>query len=307
MNENPTAATRVTARVIRAAGLQQLVRTDAGLWLCEVRGRLKAARRVAQSPVVVGDWVEVEPIGAGAGVIERVLPRRSQFARAATGFRPYQQIVAANVDQLIVVAALVQPVLRPGFIDRALVMAERGGLQPLVCLNKADLVATADTDVVAAVYQSLGYPVCVVSAQTGQGMEALQARLTGRDSVLVGQSGVGKSSLLNRLEPGLQVRTQELMRLHQRGRHTTAGVQLYALAGGGNIIDTPGIKELRLWDVSAEELVGYFVEMADLAGQCRFRDCTHVGEPGCAIIAAVDAGMISQVRHEGYARIHQSL
>jgi ribosome biogenesis GTPase len=186
-------------------------------------------------------------------------------------------------------------------------MAQRGGLQPLVCLNKADLALAGAAGTVAAVYQNLGYPVCVVSAHTGQGMEALQARLTDRDSVLVGQSGVGKSSLLNRLEPGLQVRTQELMRLHQRGRHTTAGVQLYPLAGGGNIIDTPGIKELRLWDVSADELVGYFAEMADLASQCRFRDCTHVGEPGCAILAAVDAGTISRARHEGYARIHQSL
>lgn len=294
-------------RVVRASGLQHLVAVNGEEWLCEVRGRLKGTRRQAQSPVVVGDWVELAPTGPDSGVIEEVLPRRSQFARAASGFQPFQQVVAANLDQLVVVVAVRQPEPRPGFIDRALVMAQWGSLEPVVCLNKVDLDEGGRAGAIAAVYASLGYRVCLTSARTGAGIADLLEVLTDRDSVIVGHSGVGKSSLLNRLEPGLSIRTDGLMRLHERGRHTTAAVRLYPLAGGGNAVDTPGIKELRLWSVAPEELVGYFAEMRELVSGCRFRDCTHLHEPGCAVLEAVAAGKIARVRYEGYARIRQSL
>jgi ribosome biogenesis GTPase len=294
-------------RVVRASGLQHLVVVNGEEWLCEVRGRLKGTRREAQSPVVAGDRVEIEPTGPGSGVIERVLPRRSQFARAASGFRPYQQIVAANLDQLVVVVAVRQPEPRPGFIDRALVMAQRGSLVPVVCLNKMDLDEGGEAEAIAEVYAGLGYRVCLTSARTGAGIEALREALTGKDSVIVGHSGVGKSSLLNRLEPGLSLKTDGLMRQHERGRHTTTCVRLYPLNGGGHAVDTPGIKELRLWSVAPEELVGYFAEMRELVDGCRFRDCTHLHEPGCAVLAAVATGRIARIRHEGYARIRQSL
>jgi ribosome biogenesis GTPase len=294
-------------RVVRVSGQQHLVEVGGEEWLCEVRGRLKGSRREAQSIVVVGDWVELAPTGPGSGVVERVLPRRSQFARAASGFRPFQQIVAANLDQLVVVVAVRQPEPRLGFIDRALVMAQRGSLVPVVCLNKIDLDEDGQAGAIAKVYADLGYQICLTSARTGAGVEAMREALTGKDSVIVGHSGVGKSSLLNRLEPGLSIRTDGLMRLHERGRHTTAAVRLYPLAGGGNAVDTPGIKELRLWSVAPEELVGYFAEMRELVDGCRFRDCTHLHEPGCAVLEAVAAGRIARVRHEGYARIRQSL
>lgn len=294
-------------RVLRVSGLQQLVEIDGRAWQCEVRGRLKAGARRANSPVVVGDWVQVAPTGAGTGVIEEVLPRVSRFSRGASGFRPYEQIIAANLDQLVVVVSIREPALRPGFIDRAVVMALKGGLVPVVCINKVDLDEGSEAERVAATYRCLGYQALLASAHTGQGVEALRSLLEGRVSVVVGHSGVGKSSLLNQLEPGLSIRTQSLMRHHDRGRQTTAAVHLYRLRGGGYVADAPGIKELRLWGVSRAELVSYFVELAPLASDCQFRDCSHAHEPGCAVRAGVQQGRVNALRYEGYCRIMETL
>jgi len=294
-------------RVLRVSGLQHQVEVGEEQWQCDLRGRLKAGRRGANSPVIVGDWVEVEATGCRTGVIEKVYPRCSQFSRGASGSRPYEQIVAVNMDQLIVVVAAREPTPRIGFIDRAVVMALKGDMEPALCINKMDLDPDGQIRPVAQVYQDLGYVVCFTSALTGEGIEDFRVLLRGNTSAIVGQSGVGKSSLLNRIEPELSIKTRELMKQHDRGRHTTAAVQLYKLREGGYVADTPGIKELRLWGVDRTNLVDYFAEVGSLMEGCQFRNCTHLHEPGCAVRQAVEQGRVAAVRYDGYRRIMGSL
>lgn len=287
--------------------MQHLVEIDDDLWQCELRGRLKKGMRTATSPVVVGDLVEVDPISHRIGIVELVHPRYSKFSRHASGLRSYEQILAANLDQLIVVGSLQNPALRPGFIDRSMVMALKGGMEPIICFNKVDLDRREESSGIAGVYQRLGYKVCCASAKTGEGVEDLKGVLKGASSAIVGQSGVGKSSLLNRIESGLSLKTQKLMKKHRRGRHTTTTVQLHRLQIGGYVADTPGIKEVGLWGIDGSSLVDYFVEMMPLATECQFRNCRHISEPGCAIRSAVKEGEIAPIRYDGYRRIMESL
>lgn len=294
-------------RVIQLSGRHALIEVGDEHWQCELRGRLKAGRRQMTSPMVAGDWVEIQPLGPGAGVVEQLHPRHSKISRLASGSRPVEQVLVANLDQLIVAVAARHPAPRAGFIDRIIATALRGGIQPVLCINKIDLEVGGHSLELAQTYTALGYAVCRTSALTGEGMPQLLALLRGRTSALVGQSGVGKSSLLNWLAPGLAIQTRELMKRHDRGRHTTAAARLYRLPQGGYLADTPGIKELQLWGVPAAELAGYFVEMAPLVGQCRFRDCLHLHEPGCAIRQAAEQGKIAASRYQGYRRIAESL
>jgi ribosome biogenesis GTPase len=294
-------------RVVQLAGLQTMVDVEGEEWQCEVRGRFKAGRRAATSPLATGDWVDVGVTRPGAGVIERVYPRRSKVSRLASGSRPYEQVMAANLDQLVVVVAACQPALRTGFIDRAVVMALSGGVAPLVCVNKIDLDPEGRVRGVIGTYRQLGYRVLFASAETGAGVDELREVLRERVSAFVGYSGVGKSSLLNCIDARLALKTQELMERHDRGRHTTAAVRLYQLPGGGYAADTPGVKELQLCGVGRDALAGYFEEMVELLGACQFRNCTHLHEPGCAIREAVDAGRITRLRYESYRRIMEGL
>ena len=294
-------------RILRVSGLQSLVEADATQWLCELRGRLKSAQRVSTSAVVAGDWVEFTATGEASGIIEDVYPRVSKISRVASGTRPYEQLLAANVDLLIIVIAARNPSTRPGFVDRALVAAQIGELEPVICINKVDLDPENGFRDLADTYRRLGYRIALTSAETGDGMDDLKAIFGGRVSALVGQSGVGKSSLLNYLDPDLGIATGELMRRHDRGRHTTSAVQLHPLVFGGYVADTPGIKQLRPWGLDRATLVRYFVEMAPLADQCRFRDCFHREEPGCAIVEAVERGEIAPARYDGFRRIEASL
>lgn len=294
-------------RVVRVSGIQHLVEIDDDLWQCELRGRLKKGMRTATSPVVAGDLVEVGPVSHRIGIIEKVHPRYSKFSRLARGLRSYEQILAVNLDQLIVVASLRNPPLRPGFIDRSIVMTLKGGMEPIICFNKVDLDCKEESSGIVAVYRRLGYKVCCTSARTGEGVEDFKDVLKGAISAVVGQSGVGKSSLLNRIESGLSLKTQNLMKKHSRGRHTTTTVQLHRLQMGGYVADTPGIKEVGLWGIDGSSLVDYFVEMMPLATECQFRNCRHIRESGCAIRSAVKEGEIATIRYEGYRRIMESL
>lgn len=293
--------------MVRASGRECLVETADGEYRCQIRGRLTEAVRTTTAPVVTGDLVELVETEPGRGVIESVAPRRTTVSRVATGARPYQQVVAANIDRFFIVASARQPALNPGFIDRAVVVALSGAVEPVVCVNKIDLDPEAAYGEVAELYRQLGYQVMLTSAATGEGMDALREQFRGRLSALVGQSGVGKSSILNHLEPGLQLATRDLMARHDRGRHTTAATRLYALGIGGYVADTPGIKQLRPWGLSRDQLVECFVEMAPLAGSCKFRDCTHLHEPGCAIREAVEAGRIHPRRYDGYCRLAEGI
>lgn len=292
-------------RVIRISGLKCLVEVESEDWQCQIRGRLKAAE--GQYPVVVGDWVDVSPNGEHSGIIESVSPRSSKFSRGASGSRPYEQILSANIEQLVIVVSLRQPKPRFAFVDRAIIMAIKGNIKPVICVNKVDLVELEEARFLSCPYEALGFPVFQTSAQNGEGLVEFKEAMLNRISAVVGQSGVGKSTLLNGIEPELGLRTREIMKRHDRGRHTTTAVHLFKLEQGGYIADTPGIKELRLWGVSRAGLERYYPEMENLLGHCRFGDCSHLHEPHCAIREAVASGEIPQSRYEGYRRIFESL
>lgn len=301
----------VKGRVLRVTGLQCEIEADGRDWTCQLRGRLKRGLRQASSPVVAGDWVDFSTSSADGsdGVVEQVDPRRSKISRASAGAKPYEQIFAANVDQCVVVASARQPALRPGFIDRAIVATLLGNAEPVVCINKIDLAQDAGScDAIVTLYRDLGYRVVLTSAATTEGIDALMNLLVGKTSAFMGQSGVGKSSILNCLEPGLGIRTNGLMTKHDRGRHTTTATQLHRLEEGRiYVADTPGIKHLHPFGLEPADVVRYFAEMAPLADDCQYRDCLHLTEPGCAVQAACEGGKIDVLRYDSYRRFVEDL
>ncbi|MDA0337340.1 MAG: ribosome small subunit-dependent GTPase A, partial [bacterium] len=228
--------------VLRVSGWEILVAGDDGVeHLCQVRGKVKAGPRRSGAQIVAGDGVDWQPTEAGRGIIEAICPRQNLLSRTASGNRPLEQVMAANVDRFFIVVAARQPALRPGFVDRALIMAASGGVTGVVvCVNKIDLDGDNERRPVVSLYRDLGYEVIETSAATGAGMDGLVERFHEGLSVLIGPSGAGKSSILNAVEPGLAIRTQELMRHHDRGRHTTTSSSLHKLRGGGYVADTPG-------------------------------------------------------------------
>jgi len=291
------------------------VLTDSGLTVVsQLRGRLKQKRQQADL-ATIGDRVTLTIQPDGKGMIEAVAPRQRVLARRApTGHgrsgqrdaaQEKAQVIIANPDQAVFVFACAQPSPRLGALDRYLVMAEAAGLPALICANKADLMARDQADRWFGLYPPLGYTVIYTSARTGQGLDELRERLRGRLSVLAGPSGVGKSSLLNALQPGLGLRAQTVSPTTHKGRHTTVYPELLPLDTGGFVADTPGMRALALWDIEPEELDGYFVEFKPIVAECEFRDCTHLSEPGCAIRRAVAAGRISRSRYDSYCRMRR--
>jgi ribosome biogenesis GTPase len=254
-----------------------------------------------------GDDVLIEfPKGTGKPVVRAVATRKSKLSRLAhVHSRLEEQVIAANVDVLVIVASTVQPAFRPGLVDRYLIVAEVGGVTPLLVVNKVDLAPEEPADVQP--YRELGVTVLNTSCVTAQGIASLRAALSGKRSVVAGHSGVGKSSLINALDPSLAIVTDEVSISTEKGRHTTTTARLYTLADNIRIIDTAGARSLGLWSVSSEELAYYFPEMAELAGGCRFRNCTHVHEPACAIREAVESGDLPKQRYASYLRIRASL
>jgi ribosome biogenesis GTPase / thiamine phosphate phosphatase len=247
-----------------------------------------------------------------AGQIVEILPRQNWLARRSAvpmpGAHAFEQIIAANVDQVIPVFAAANP--RPAWhlLDRYLVSAESAGIPALVCITKLDLARPGpdaeEIDAVAQEYRVIGYPVILTSTVTGEGLGEFKQALQGRLSVFVGKSGVGKTSLLNEIQPGLGLRVQETNRVSGKGRHTTTHLQLFALGFGGAIIDTPGIREFGLWDIEQDDMALFFPEMRPFVGQCKFGlDCLHDEEPGCAIRKAVTAGQISPYRYKSYLKL----
>jgi ribosome biogenesis GTPase len=281
------------------------------------------AARLRPEQVVVGDVVRFRPTAgqAAAGQIVDVEPRRNQLARrgvaSRAGAHAFQQVIVANVDQVVPVLAAASPAPKWNLLDRYLALAESIPLPALIVITKADLAPAADpgadgaeADFYSALddYRRLGYPVVLTSAHSGAGLGPLRAALEGRASVLLGKSGVGKTSLLNALEPGLGQRVSAVSAATGKGRHTTSQVQLFTLAGegGGALVDTPGTREFGLWDVPGDELGLYFREMRPLLGQCKFGlDCRHDSEPGCAVRRAVMAGAISPRRYQSYRRLQE--
>ncbi len=267
--------------------------------LCRVDDVLVDGKSSVLAP---GDRVFIEHDERGP-VVRAVRPRTNKLSRPAIA-RDREQVFAANVDCAVIVASVVRPVFNPGLIDRYLVAAQAGGVEPVICVNKIDL-ANGEPDGVA-VYRELGLRVLGTSCETAEGLEPLRELLRDKCSVLVGHSGVGKSSLVNALDPDLTIYTQEISDSTNKGRHTTSASRLYELAGNIRIIDTPGVKMLGLWGVTPAELNYYFHELAEASAGCKFRDCTHTHEPKCGVRDAVEAGSIAKARYDSYLRIRAS-
>ena len=270
---------------------------------CQLRGRLKRGPRLGDL-LAVGDWVQVSRLGGERGMVEAVEERTRMLVRMApTPHGMYQQILIANPDQAVFVFSCADPAPRLGMLDRFLVIAEKQDIPGLIVANKVDLVGPAAARALFDHYPALGYPVVYTSARQALGVEELRELLIGKVSVLAGPSGVGKSSLLNTLQPGLGLVVREISQATSKGRHTTVVRQLFPLDGGGYIADTPGLKALALWDIQAHELDGYFPELRTLVDQCQFSDCTHTHEPGCAVQAAVAQGQVHASRYESYRKM----
>jgi ribosome biogenesis GTPase len=262
-------------------------------------------------PVAVGDWVRFEEAGDGTGMIKEVLERKNKLARYAAGHQELEHVIVANVDQIVTIVAAAEPQPRWGLLDRYLAAAEEAGIPVLICMTKLDLLKKKKLEHLEEclrIYEDIGYRVIRTSAVTGQGVEEFKAAIHDKISALVGMSGVGKTTLLNAVQPGLGLRVNEISEATGKGKHATSHMEMFPLDGAGSIIDTPGIKTFGLWDTDEEDLALFFREMRPYVGQCKFRlDCTHRHEPGCAIKEAVEAGHISEMRYESYLQMVEAI
>ena len=294
---------KFTATVVRATGSWYDVLHVGETVRCRIRGRLRLKGVRSTNPVVVGDEVACEADEGGDYVIADILPRRNYVIRRASNLSKESHIIAANVDQALLMASLRSPETPTEFVDRFLVTCEAYKVPVTILLSKLDL---QDAEAVAefrAVYEGAGYRVLEVSVREGRGVEEVRELLAGRTTLVSGNSGVGKSTLIQAIDPSLDIRTGEISESHHKGRHTTTFSTMYPLAGGGAVIDTPGIKGFGLIDIDEAELWHYFPEMMRVAPACRFYNCTHTHEPGCAVTEAVKAGEIAWPRYESYLKI----
>ena len=273
---------------------------------CEVRRKVKSEAD-ATTPVAVGDDVLISPTHQGSAIIEEVLERRTAFFRPAVGQETIKQVIAANLDKLAIVSSITSPKLKTGLIDRFLISAQLGNLQPLIIINKIDLPKPAEFETVFSAYKSLGIEVFPTSCETGEGIQDLKQAMRGYKTILVGHSGVGKSSIINQLVPGLDLKTATISKSTNRGKHTTAHIELFELPSGGSLADSPGLKVMGIWDVEKAELQYYYAEFEKYNGTCRFKDCAHIHEPNCAVKQALETGEIENFRYENYLAILESL
>lgn len=289
--------------VIRTQSGFLTVQTCAGEFVCRLRGRLKQGE-VEGDIAAVGDRVSITPHKDGTGTVDAVHERTTEISRIRTGIkREFRQILLANPDQIVIVFACAEPEPHLRMLDRFLVIAEKQKIRALVVANKMDLVTQKQAEKLFSLYQDLGYSVLYTSAHTGMGVDNLRKALKDKISALVGPSGVGKSSLLNAIQPDLGLHVRTVSAATSKGRHTTQVRELFPLDVGGYVADTPGIRSLALWDTEPEELDAYFVEMRDLVADCQFSDCTHTHEPGCAVRKAVEEGSVASERYASYLRM----
>ncbi len=288
--------------VLSVGGLRSPVESaDGQIYQCAVRRLLKTVSTDQRHVLAAGDQVMFRPASNNEGIIERIEPRHGVLCRTSRG---RQHVMVSNVDLMLIVSSAVEPNLKPNLIDRLLITAEKAQISPIICINKVDLVNSADLQPIAGVYGQMGYQVLLLSAETKAGISRLRSLVTNRKSVVIGQSGVGKSSLLNALESGLSLKVRTVSAESEKGRHTTTAAQLIPLSFGGHIVDTPGIRQFQLWDVISEEVAGFFRDVRPFVSLCRFPDCTHQHETECAVKNAVADGYLDARRYESYCQIY---
>lgn len=306
MTQDP-APQPVEGLVIRIDSKRCHVEMGDEVLLLSLRGKLFSGKGRVKNPIAVGDRVHVTLDGEGGGSIDKVLKRTSQLARASAGEGKMLQVMVANLDQALVVSAIEEPEFRPRLVDRILAGCEHEEIDAIIIINKVDLGADGLDDPRVtrwkAFYEALGYEVLPVSAATGLGVEALHERLADKLTVFCGLSGVGKSSLLNAIQPGLALAVGEVSERLKEGRHTTTHSSLLRLDNGGHVVDTPGIRNFGLFGSVPREIAYLYVEMRPLLSKCRFQDCLHTHEPKCAIKEALQAGTITQQRYDSYLEL----
>jgi len=296
----------VQGTVTKSTGSWYLVRDGTGkLHECRIKGKFRIQGISTTNPVAVGDRVAFDP---ETGVIGQLFERENYIIRRATNLSKQAHILAANIDQALLVVTLAQPRTSLGFIDRFLITAEAYGIPALLIFNKIDIYGAEAKDIldeVSGIYTDIGYPCLHVSALQDRNLDQLREILLKKTSLFAGHSGAGKSTLINKLIPGLDLKTAAVSNFSGQGTHTTTFAEMFELPGGGYLIDTPGIREFGIYDISREELSHYFVEMRARFNQCRFDNCRHINEPGCAVIHAVEANEIALSRYESYLSMYE--
>lgn len=325
--------------VIKAQTGIYYVQQDGHVVECTLRGRLKREfqievggkrKNIFSDPVAVGDSVIITVVGGDKGAIEAIMPRKSKLSRVAPGSYlklkakqtrvprrlksygtalgpiPIEQVVVANADLLLITLSTKLPQFNAHLLDRFLIVAEAGGLEPIICINKMDLLSDEEREKLfqeTRIYEDIGYKALYTCAIKHEGLNELADLMKGKITALAGPSGAGKSTILNAIQPNLRLRTAEVSDKTQKGKHTTSNVELYPLDLGGYVVDTPGIRELGLWDIWKNEMHVFFPEIRSYVTSCRFPNCSHINEPGCAVREAVKQGKITQVRYESYLKL----
>ncbi|QKG81150.1 ribosome small subunit-dependent GTPase A [Tenuifilum thalassicum] len=294
--------------VLKSTGNRYKVRLENGKTLdCVARGRLRLNEIKTTNPLTVGDWVDVEVRDDGTGLITLIHERKNYIIRKATNLSREAHIIAANIDQALLIVTITQPETQLAFIDRYLVTAEAYRIPTILVFNKVDLIDESLKPVLnsyISIYESIGYKCLQVSAKENINIDLLKETLKDKVSLLSGNSGVGKSTLINLIEPGLNLKTAEISAAHLKGRHTTTFSEIFELSFGGYIIDTPGIKSFGLVDIDKNELYHFFPEIFKLSEKCKYYNCTHIHEPGCAVIEAAEKGEIAPSRYLSYLSIY---
>jgi len=298
-----------TGLVLKTTGSHYRVKIPNGdIVDCTIRGKLRLKGVKTTNPVTVGDIVQVELNDKNSGVITAVNDRKNYIIRKSTNLSRESHIIAANLDQAVLVVTIEFPETQLGFIDRYLVTAEAYSIPAVIVFNKVDILTDAGIDKLnqyISIYESIGYKCLIVSAQTGYNMNLFRELIQGKTSLISGNSGVGKSTLVNTVEPKLNLRTNNISSAHLTGKHTTTFSEIFELSFGGYIIDTPGIKGFGLIDIEKNELYHFFPEIFKLSSECKYYNCTHIHEPGCAVVEAAKNGEISPSRYLNYLSIYE--
>ncbi len=292
--------------VIKSTGSRYLVRSGGNTYDCVLKGKLRLEGRKTTNPIAVGDQVDFEIETNGEASIKNIHPRRNYIIRKSINLSKQAQILASNLDQAVLIATLVSPRTSLGFIDRFLITAEAYGIPAKIIFNKSDLLDEEQKKIqkeIMDLYSGIGYSCYEVSSYNKEEVEQLKSVFKDQMTLIAGHSGVGKSTFINALEPGLNLKTGEISSAHSKGMHTTTFAELHELSFGGSIIDSPGIKELGLVEMKKEEVGHYFPEIRKYMNDCRFNNCLHVNEPKCAVLEAVENGEISEARYVSYLGI----